>query len=226
MLSETGRVVEAIELWEAWKWQAEEGPFGHVRKDPLRRCGARGGGAGRVRPPASRRRLCVLLQIGDELVPGDEQFLLVDDVVAVEDGAALVPGQEHGDPVRCEKAAEARRIAYKGRQYRAQSRRLPSGRRGNARRRRGFGHDLPRAPPWTAHSGPVWPWAGLDSSAEAPRCQSLNFTSPTTVRRSKSPKMCCWMVWLNRLVTFTVVVTAPPCHFTPTLPFTVAYASV
>ena len=37
--------------------------------------------------------------IGDQLVPGVEQFLLVDDVVAVEDGAALVPGQEHGDPL-------------------------------------------------------------------------------------------------------------------------------
>ena len=30
---------------------------------------------------------------------GVEQFLLVDDVVAVEDGAALVAGQEHGDPL-------------------------------------------------------------------------------------------------------------------------------
>ena len=39
----------------------------------------------------------LLRQILDELVPGVEQFLLVDDVVAVEDGAALVPGQEHGD---------------------------------------------------------------------------------------------------------------------------------
>ena len=38
-----------------------------------------------------------LRQIGDQLVPGVEQFLLVDDVVAIEDGAALVPGQEHGD---------------------------------------------------------------------------------------------------------------------------------
>ena len=56
--------------------------------------------------------------------------------------------------------------------------------------------------------------------------QSLNFISPTTVRRSRSPKICCWMVWLNRLVTFTVVVMAPPCHFTPKLPFTVAYPSV
>ena len=40
----------------------------------------------------------MLCQIGDQLVPGLEQFLLVDDVVAVEDGAALVAGQEHGDP--------------------------------------------------------------------------------------------------------------------------------
>ena len=44
------------------------------------------------------RRLRLLRQIGDQLVPGVEQFLLVDDVVAVEDGTALVPGQEHGDP--------------------------------------------------------------------------------------------------------------------------------
>ena len=61
------------------------------------RRGARGGGAGRVGPPATRRRLCVLRQIGDQLVPGLEQFLFVDDVVAVEDGAGLVAGQEHGD---------------------------------------------------------------------------------------------------------------------------------
>ena len=54
---------------------------------------------GRVGPPAPRRRLCVLCQIGDQLVPGPEQFLFVDDVVAVEDGAALVAGQEHGDPI-------------------------------------------------------------------------------------------------------------------------------
>ena len=54
-------------------------------------------GAGRVGPPATRCRLCVLRQIGDQLVPGLEQFLLVDDVVAVEDGAGLVAGQEHGD---------------------------------------------------------------------------------------------------------------------------------
>ena len=58
---------------------------------------ARGGCAGRVR--ASAGRLRVVRQIGDELVPGVEQFLLVDDVVAVEDGAALVAGQEHGDPL-------------------------------------------------------------------------------------------------------------------------------
>ena len=58
---------------------------------------ARGGGAGRVGPPATRRRLCVLRQIGDQLVADVEQFLFVDDVVAVEDGAGLVAGQEHGD---------------------------------------------------------------------------------------------------------------------------------
>ena len=62
-----------------------------------RRRGARGSGAGRVHAPAGRLRL--LCQIGDELVPGVEEFLLVDDVVAVEDGAALVAGQEHGDPL-------------------------------------------------------------------------------------------------------------------------------
>ena len=63
------------------------------------RGGARGGGVGRVGPLAGWRRLRLLREIGDELVPGVEQFLLVDDVVAVEDGAALVPGQEHGDPL-------------------------------------------------------------------------------------------------------------------------------
>ena len=61
-------------------------------------CGARGGGAGRVGPPPGWHRLRLLRQVLDELVPGVEQFLLVDDVIAVEDGAALVPGQEHGDP--------------------------------------------------------------------------------------------------------------------------------
>ena len=62
-----------------------------------RRCGARDGGAGWVGPPGPRRRLCVLLQIGDQLVASLEQFLFVDDVVAVEDGAGLVAGKEHGD---------------------------------------------------------------------------------------------------------------------------------
>ena len=61
--------------------------------------GARGGEADRVGPPASWRRLRLLREIGDELVAGLEQFLLRDDVVAVEDGSALVPGQEHGDPL-------------------------------------------------------------------------------------------------------------------------------
>ena len=59
---------------------------------------ARAGGADRVGPPTGWYRLRLLRQIGDELVPGVEQFLLVNNVVAVEDGAALVPGQEHGDP--------------------------------------------------------------------------------------------------------------------------------
>ena len=41
---------------------------------------ARGGGADRVGPPPCWRHLRLLCQIGDELVPGVEQFLLVDDV--------------------------------------------------------------------------------------------------------------------------------------------------
>ena len=55
-----------------------------------------GAGTDRVGPPPGWR---LLRQIGDELVPGVEQFLLVNNVVAVEDGAALVPGQKHGDPL-------------------------------------------------------------------------------------------------------------------------------
>ena len=61
------------------------------------RRGARDSGAGRVGAPAWRLRLCVLLQVGDQLVAGLEQFLFVDDVVAVEDGAGLVAGQKHGE---------------------------------------------------------------------------------------------------------------------------------
>ena len=49
-------------------------------------------------PSTGRRRLRLLRQTGDELVAGVEQFLLVDDVVAVEDGAARVAGQAHGNP--------------------------------------------------------------------------------------------------------------------------------
>ena len=60
-----------------------------------RRGGAVRGLAGCARP--TRRRLCVLRQVGDQLVASLEQFLLIDDVVAVEDGAGLVAGQEHGD---------------------------------------------------------------------------------------------------------------------------------
>ena len=62
-----------------------------------------------MRAPAGRLRL--LRQIGDELVAGVEQFLLVNNVVAVEDGEALVPGQEHGDPlgdVRADQVAGGR----------------------------------------------------------------------------------------------------------------------
>ena len=62
------------------------------------RGGARDGGAGRVRRPP-RGVACVLRQIGDQLVASLEEFLLIDDVVAVEDGAGLVAGQEHGDPL-------------------------------------------------------------------------------------------------------------------------------
>ena len=48
-------------------------------------------------PPPGWHRLRLLREILDELVPGVEQFLLMNNVVTVEDGAALVPGQEHGD---------------------------------------------------------------------------------------------------------------------------------
>ena len=61
----------------------------------MRCAGRRGRPCG---PPTGWYRLRLLRQIGDQLVAGLEQFLLVDDVVAVEDGTALVPGQEHGDP--------------------------------------------------------------------------------------------------------------------------------
>ena len=54
--------------------------------------------AGRFATIPGWSRLRLLRQIGDELVSGVEQFLLINNVVAVEDGAALVPGQEHGDP--------------------------------------------------------------------------------------------------------------------------------
>ena len=60
-------------------------------------------------PPTGWHRLRLLREILDELVPGVEQFLLVDNVVAVEDGAALVPGQEHGDPLWDVRADEVAR---------------------------------------------------------------------------------------------------------------------
>ena len=56
------------------------------------------GRASRVRVPAGR--LCLLRQIRDELVAGLEQFLLVDDVVAVEDGTALVARSGAWRPAR------------------------------------------------------------------------------------------------------------------------------
>ena len=73
-------------------------PQGQVEDEPERQRGF--DGEIEILPLlATRRRLRLLREIGDELVPGVEQFLLVDDVVAVEDGAALVPDQEHGDPL-------------------------------------------------------------------------------------------------------------------------------
>ena len=63
------------------------------------RRGARGDGAGRVRAPAGR--LCVLFQIGDQLVASLEQFLFVDDGVAVEDHPAFVPCPSR---IRCQAA--------------------------------------------------------------------------------------------------------------------------
>ena len=83
-------------------------------------------------PPPGWRRLRLLRQIGDQLVPGVEQFLLVDDVVAVEDGAALVPGQEHGDPlgdVRADEVAGGGAAAVV-----KEARRHPSGLAGGAPR--------------------------------------------------------------------------------------------
>ena len=60
-------------------------PYAVVRRTRRR------GGAG--------RRPSVLRQTGDQRIAGIEPFLFVDDVVAVEDGAARVAGQAHGDPL-------------------------------------------------------------------------------------------------------------------------------
>ena len=77
----------------------ERGSLFKWPKGPFSACHSQARGcAGPVGPLAGWHRLRLLRQIGDELVPGVEQFLLVDNVVAVEDGAALVPGQEHGNP--------------------------------------------------------------------------------------------------------------------------------
>src|SRR6266699_3315547 len=47
--------------------------------------------------------------------------------------------------------------------------------------------------------------------------QKAKRTSPTRERFRMSPKTCCWMVWLKRLVPLTEVVTFPPAHLTPKL---------
>src|SRR6267378_5022732 len=54
--------------------------------------------------------------------------------------------------------------------------------------------------------------------------QYANRISATTVRLMMSPNTCCWMSWFVRLVPFTSVVIFPPFHFTPKLPFSMAYA--
>ena len=86
-------------VWPRWSASGDRGAFSAQaaadRRAPLRGGasheaeGRRWARAGRVRAPAGRLRLClcVLLQVGDQMVAGLEQFLLVDDVVAVEDGA-------------------------------------------------------------------------------------------------------------------------------------------
>ena len=65
------------------------------------RRGARGGGAisGWGRPPRGVACACCA-RYSTSWSPALEQFLFVDDVVAVEDGAGLVAGQEHGDATR------------------------------------------------------------------------------------------------------------------------------
>ena len=63
-------------------------------------------------------RLRLLRQIGDQLVPGVEQFLLVNDVVAVEDGPALVLGLERGDPLGDVRADQVARVAVRRQSWR------------------------------------------------------------------------------------------------------------
>ena len=60
-------------------------------------------------PTTGWHRLRLLRQIGDQLVSGVEQFLLINNVVTVEDGPALVAGQEHGDPLGDVRADEVAR---------------------------------------------------------------------------------------------------------------------
>ena len=63
---------------------------GAASHEAERRSGARGGGTGRVGPLAGWHRLRLLRQIGDQLVAGVEQFLLVNNVVAVDWMARLL----------------------------------------------------------------------------------------------------------------------------------------
>ena len=81
---------------DACRCQGAVRPYAVVRRTRRRGDAVRGAAAGRVGPPTGWHRLRLLRQIGDQLVSGVEQFLLINNVVTVEDGAALVPGQEHG----------------------------------------------------------------------------------------------------------------------------------
>ncbi|MDQ3226602.1 MAG: hypothetical protein M3Q50_08240, partial [Chloroflexota bacterium] len=40
-----------------------------------------------------------VLEIGDELLAGGQQLVLVDDVVPIKDTPGSMTGQEHGDPL-------------------------------------------------------------------------------------------------------------------------------
>src|SRR5262249_11796207 len=84
----------------------------------------------------------------------------------------------------------------------------------------------PRKKPPGAHPGAL----RRDPLSSAGRARPPYFvkmrTSATSDRFRMSPKMCCWMVSLNRLTAFTLVVILPSAHFTPKLAFTIVYESV